>query len=180
MSTAPAHSPVTSLERREAFYRDLRQTLAQRYSAFDPLSAETCFNIAQAFSLLDGTLADRAHGTGLTLPGLNVLLVLYHTPGGRCPLNILSQLLVVSRANITGLVDSLVRKGLVKREDHPTDRRVVLARITAAGETLIKGHLPKHYQRMRDMTKNLSKDEKQTLCRLLSKLRHGHFRSSDA
>ena len=116
-------------------------------------------------------LTEQALPTGLTLPGLNALIVLHKYKEAGCPLNSLSHLLVVSQANITGLVDSLVRKGLVTRTGHAEDRRVVMARITAKGERLIKSYIPAHYGRMRQMTASLSKPEKEHLIRLLTHLR---------
>lgn len=42
-------------------------------------------------------------------------------------------MMLVSRANITGLVDRLERDGLVYREADPRDRRSLRAKITAQG-----------------------------------------------
>jgi len=41
--------------------------------------------------------------------------------------------LIVTRATVTGLIDSLERRGFVRRTPHPTDRRSVLVEITPAG-----------------------------------------------
>lgn len=41
--------------------------------------------------------------------------------------------LIVTRATVTGLVDSLERRGHVARSAHPTDRRSVVVEITPAG-----------------------------------------------
>jgi len=41
--------------------------------------------------------------------------------------------LIVTRATVTGLVDSLERRGLVVRSAHATDRRSVIVQITPAG-----------------------------------------------
>ena len=37
--------------------------------------------------------------------------------------------LIVSRATVTGALDTLVKRGLVRREPHPTDRRMVLVHL---------------------------------------------------
>jgi MarR family 2-MHQ and catechol resistance regulon transcriptional repressor len=160
-------------ERREAFYLDLRRDFARRSKRFDPLSAETCFNIVQTFTRCEALFTERAHVTGLTLPGLNVLIILRKYGGEGCPLNALSNLLVVSRANITGLVDSLVRKGLVTRTEYPEDRRVVLAHITQKGEDLLASHMPTHHGVTRDIAAPLTSGEKEMLIKLLTKIRIG-------
>lgn len=45
----------------------------------------------------------------------------------------LGERLIVTRATVTGLIDSLERQGYAERTPHPTDRRSVLVRITPAG-----------------------------------------------
>jgi DNA-binding MarR family transcriptional regulator len=45
----------------------------------------------------------------------------------------LGERLIVTRATVTGLVDSLERRGLVQRTANPADRRSVIVGITAAG-----------------------------------------------
>ena len=41
--------------------------------------------------------------------------------------------LIVTRSTVTGVLDSLERRGLVRRSPHPTDRRSVVVEITAKG-----------------------------------------------
>jgi DNA-binding MarR family transcriptional regulator len=168
-----ASSPADIQARREAFYHDLRRDFARRSKVFDPLSAELCFNLAQTFSRAETLLTDHSQSTGLTLAALNVLIILRKHGEAGCPLNALSHLLVVTRANITGLIDSLVRKGLVTRTEHPKDRRVILARITKKGEDLLVSYLPTHHAVMRDISSPLSRQEKGTLIQILTKMRRG-------
>jgi DNA-binding MarR family transcriptional regulator len=171
MKRTAAASPPETLARREAFYADMRKEFAKRLKGLDPLAAEACFNIVQTYNLGEAFMAGRVKRTGLTLPGLNVLTILQRHKDSGCALNGLSDLLIVSRANITGLIDSLSRKGLVTREEHPQDRRVVLARITRKGEELLGGYMPVHFGTMREMTASLTKDEKDVLIRILTKMR---------
>ena len=53
------------------------------------------------------------------------------------PLSALGRNLLVTKANITGMVDRLERDGYVTREDHPTDRRVTRARLTLKGRRFL-------------------------------------------
>ena len=41
-----------------------------------------------------------------------------------------------SRSTITGVVDTMEKKGLVKRESHPKDRRSILVKLTSEGKGL--------------------------------------------
>ena len=50
----------------------------------------------------------------------------------------LGERLIVTRATITGLVDSLERHGFVRRSPNPADRRGLLVEITPAGLTVLQ------------------------------------------
>jgi DNA-binding MarR family transcriptional regulator len=78
----------------------------------------------------------RSRGTdsrGLSSGALDVLVRLSTAPDDGITLGALARSAGVSARNVTGLVDTLERDGLVAREPDPTDRRSVLARITPAG-----------------------------------------------
>jgi DNA-binding MarR family transcriptional regulator len=49
------------------------------------------------------------------------------------PPNEIAERLIVSRATVTGLLDSLERQDYIRRLPHPSDRRMILAEITEAG-----------------------------------------------
>lgn len=46
--------------------------------------------------------------------------------------------LIVTRATVTGLLDSLERRGFVRRTANPTDRRSLVVEITSAGATVLQ------------------------------------------
>ena len=157
---------------REDYYRAYRAQSARRYREFDPQSMEVLFDLIQTYTMAEACVMNRLHTYGMTLPGMNILSILRQQAPAGCPLHALSQLLLVTRANITGVVDSLVRKGFVTRQDHATDRRVVLAKITREGEKWLDHYLPAHYAMIRQMLSGLNRREKSTLAGLLTKLRH--------
>lgn len=70
---------------------------------------------------------------GLTVSQLLTLLVLEEESGSAIPMSALADDLGVSLPTATGLVDRLVRDGLVARTPSDTDRRVVLVGLTPAG-----------------------------------------------
>jgi MarR family transcriptional regulator, organic hydroperoxide resistance regulator len=63
---------------------------------------------------------------------------LLHTlePKGAVTMVSLARALQCHDSNVTGLVDKLERRGLIERRGVPTDRRVKLISLTAAGEAL--------------------------------------------
>jgi DNA-binding MarR family transcriptional regulator len=54
-------------------------------------------------------------------------------------MNDLARFLGLSKANASGLVDRLVKKGLLDREHGVEDRRVVFVRLTPKGQTVAQG-----------------------------------------
>jgi DNA-binding MarR family transcriptional regulator len=67
----------------------------------------------------------------LTTSQLKVLFVLY--ADGGASMGQLAGWLGVTLPTVTGIIDRLVEHGLVQRAEDPTDRRVVLSRLTPEG-----------------------------------------------
>lgn len=76
----------------------------------------------------------------------------------------------VTRATITGLIDTLERSGLVTRIPHPGDRRMMTVGLTQRGENLLLRILPAHFRQMAQLMGPLSEPERKTLVRLLTKI----------
>ncbi len=106
----------------------------------------------------------------LTAAQLNALLVLRGAGEGRLRMREIGERLVVTKANVTGLVDRLERAGLVARGAH-RDRRATLVGLTDAGREAIDRAVPAHARLLARVTEGLSEREKRTLIRLLTKLR---------
>jgi DNA-binding MarR family transcriptional regulator len=170
MNESPPH-----LNKRDHFFEETQKYHTGRTKEFDADSMAVWFGMIQAFLAMESRVSLRVQAHGLTLPAMNVIAILCrHEPQG-IPLNELSQYLTVSRANITGLMDNLVRKALVKRVDHPTDRRVCLARVTPKGKSWLGAFLPGHFKAIKQILSPLSKKEKALLVQLLLKVRRNIF-----
>jgi DNA-binding MarR family transcriptional regulator len=72
--------------------------------------------------------------------------------------------------SITSLIDTLVKRGLVRRMDHAEDRRKVLVEITEAGQALLDAALPSVVLRVRDLQAGLTEAERRQLFALIEKL----------
>lgn len=73
----------------------------------------------------------------LTIAQLRVLLLM-HTEGP-VRMSFLASALGIALSTATGLVDRLVKKGLVMRDEDPKDRRVVLCKLSPRGQALADG-----------------------------------------
>jgi DNA-binding MarR family transcriptional regulator len=76
----------------------------------------------------------------------------------------------VTRATMTGLIDTLERDGLVRREPDPDDRRMMSVRLTPKAEAYLQQMLPGHFQTMAKLMAPLTETERKTLVRLLTKV----------
>ena len=75
----------------------------------------------------------------------NILNLLRAAPEG-CSQVDLSRRLIMHRSNVTGLVDRLERRRLVKRTRSPDDRRVYRVMLTGVGRRLVEKILPDYYR----------------------------------
>ncbi len=82
----------------------------------------------------------------------------------------LADLASVSRATVTGLLDSLERDGFVRRVPDPTDRRQMSVSLTPKGQSFMHDILPDHFRLLTRLMGNLSDNEQKTLSRLLTKV----------
>ncbi len=58
----------------------------------------------------------------------------------------LSRQLIMHRSNVTGLVDRLEERGLVRRREVAADRRAYRVVLTPVGERLLEDILPRYYE----------------------------------
>jgi DNA-binding MarR family transcriptional regulator len=75
----------------------------------------------------------------------NILNRLDDAPAGLTQTE-LSRRLVVHRSNVTGLIDRLEKRGLVRRRNRPEDRRVHHVHLTPAGSRLLRRVRPHFYK----------------------------------
>ncbi len=79
----------------------------------------------------------------------------------------------VTKANITSLVGTLERRGLVTRIASSVDRRLVIVELTRAGKTLIEWLFPKFNQGESEIAGILEESEQRVLTHLLRKVALG-------
>jgi len=162
---------VNKIDQREQYYWGLKKQ-GGKYSSFDWPSAEIFLNLSYTYDVVSGNLSGKISPFGITRAGFGVLRILSRSQEKACKQNEISQLMLVSRANITGLVDSLFRKGLVERINDPNDRRVNMIKILPKGEKLLEDLLPGYYKHMHDIASIFTAKEKIVFNDLLKRLRN--------
>jgi DNA-binding MarR family transcriptional regulator len=104
---------------------------------------------------------------GLTPVQAKALAVLVRTP---VPMRGLADALVCDASNVTGLVDRLEVRGLVRREVSPTDRRIKIVVATEAGASAIRA-VRDDMQTTHEALDLLDDQERTVLYDLLTRLR---------
>lgn len=90
--------------------------------------------------------------------------------GGPIKATEIAQELNVTKATMTGLIDSLVASNLVEKFDCTEDRRVSFIQLTADGEKFLQSLLPEHVRCIKEFTETLSVQEAQQFNLLVDKL----------
>jgi DNA-binding MarR family transcriptional regulator len=105
-----------------------------------------------------------------TLPRFDVLAALERHAAG-LKMSALSESLMVSNGNVTGVVTRLIEDGLVTRTVDEEDRRSATVRLTRKGRDAFLKMAAAHEQWMDEMFADLSDNQTDDLMRLLVHLR---------
>lgn len=100
-------------------------------------------------------------GLNLTMPQLKVLLILSRQ--SQLTSGKLANLLGITPPTATGILDRLVAQGLVRRQEDPTDRRVVRLGLTEAGQGLVDKLFEQRDQVLRNYLEEMQEEDKEAL-----------------
>ncbi len=103
----------------------------------DGLRFDAFMQLLRTAGALDRAAADALSDLDLTAGAFGALVELGAVGSSGIAPSELARRLAVARRTATLYVDILTRQGWANREAHPDDRRMVLARLTTAGETLL-------------------------------------------
>jgi DNA-binding MarR family transcriptional regulator len=105
---------------------------AERYPGANPKATETAMNIVRTSDLIIKTIGELVEPFGLS-PSSGLALGILADAEGPLPPNKIAEKLIISRATVTGLLDSLEKRGYVRRAPHDSDRRMLLIELTESG-----------------------------------------------
>jgi DNA-binding MarR family transcriptional regulator len=104
----------------------------------------------------------------ITLPRFDLLAQLDRAPNGMT-LGELSQRMMVTNGNITGLVDRLAEQGLIRRRPSAKDRRVQIVSLTAEGQRAFLTMARQNAKWIGEIFSGLSPSDVEALMPLLAK-----------
>lgn len=107
---------------------------------------------------------------GTTLPRFDVLAALERADDG-LTMGQLSRALLVSNGNVTALVQTLARDGLVAVVPAPHDRRTAIARLTPSGAAAFHAQAERHHGMIARLFADLDAQDAQALYRGLGLLK---------
>ena len=102
-----------------------------------------------------------------SLSDFAVLEVLLHM--GALPVSAIGERVLLTSGSITTAVQRLEKKGLLQRERSRLDARVVLVRLTSAGQDLIESISSQHADNLEDLFIEFSEEERVQFEKLITK-----------
>jgi DNA-binding MarR family transcriptional regulator len=110
-----------------------------------------------------------------TLPRFDLMAQLERAPQG-LKMSELSQRMMVTGGNVTGITDGLEKEGLVVREVDTADRRVFRVKLSAEGQRQFRRMATEHEQWVIELFEGVSMKNKNQLVELLGDLKR-HIRT---
>ena len=146
---------------------------ARRYPSLDPSATDAFLNLLRTsdavFSAEAKFFAERRISQGR----FRVLMLLnrgcdnFFTPAS------LADTCGVTRATMTGLLDTLEKDQLTTRDTDPRDRRTIQVTLTPKGRALIEGLAPDYFRCVAGIMQPLDEVERTMLVTLLHKIQQG-------
>lgn len=146
---------------------------ARVYPDLDASAADAYLHLLhtgdEVFARKSRFLAER----GISQGRLTVLMLLNDPARGCNTPADLAEASDVTRATMTGLLDTLEKDSLILREPEPSDRRTIIVTLTEKGRALIGGILPDYFRLVAGMMNPLDEVERTQLVTLLKKIQSG-------
>ncbi len=114
---------------------EARRNWDERWSGGAPMAAAT--SIMRAQQIVLARVEEALKPFELTFARYEALVLLSFSRQGSLPLGKMGERLMIHPTSVTNIVDRLEAQGLVRRADHPTDRRTTLCEITEAGRAVV-------------------------------------------
>jgi MarR family 2-MHQ and catechol resistance regulon transcriptional repressor len=169
----PGGSVPTGRRKRIRIPPDQIERFTERFPTFDPQRTEVLFMMRSLAQRIDDDYNVLLAPYGLTAGRVSYLAVLDAVGERGLPLGELGARVRSSGANISVMVRSLERDGLIRRLKDPSDGRIRLLALTKKGKEIIERAFPVHLNNVRSALKYLTKSDLLTLAALLEKMALG-------
>lgn len=140
---------------------------AERYPEADITAVATFLSLLRVATNLSTALDACLSKYDLLQGRWWVLILLMREESRTSTPSVLAEKTGVTRATMTGLLDGLEQVGLVTREYTKNDRRIVLIKLTDAGQAKLDVVMPDYYKRLRQCMRGLNEEQRQQLQQML-------------
>ncbi len=125
--------------------------------------------LTETFHAFESLSRAQLRTVGLTIPQFDIIAALGNTPG--MSFRELGEASLITKGTLTGVVDRMVRDGIVERHSAPGDGRMMIVRLTAHGEALFESVFPAVVANTSRAFEGVSAKDLKTLEALLTRLR---------
>ena len=147
---------------------------SKQFPDLNPSACEAFMHLIRASDEVWRVMNGHFNAHDITQGRFLVMMLLLEKKDTECPRPstpaALAELASVSRATITGLLDTLERDGFVRRAPDAADRRQIAVHLTPAGQEFMNRLLPTHFQLINGLMANLTEAERKTLVKLVHKI----------
>jgi DNA-binding MarR family transcriptional regulator len=141
----------------------------EKYPDSSAKATECAMNLVLTAELLEKRIASLVQPFSLSPATGLVLSILADSEKPVSP-NQIAERLIISRASVTSLLDSLEKRGFVKRQAHPSDRRMLLVELTNPGREAANQFRPIVHQNQKVWLNAINENEQEQLIQLLHRL----------
>lgn len=117
--------------------------------------------------LVQSVYAEVCAGYDVTPPQAQLLCVIRDRPRGMTELG---EMLRLEKSSLSGLVDRVERRGLLRRTSSPTDRRAVTIEVTPPGKAIVDPLYDEVSQRLDRIVTGLSPADRERFTRLATRI----------
>lgn len=150
----------------------LRQ-LAESYEWVEGIACKTIIEFKKTHEMLETIFDSYFQKYDISDSKFNLLVILYKSSERGLALSEIGDRMLVTKANITGLIDRLEKQGFVKRIRDVEDRRKILAVITEKGRKFTENMMQRYRQWSNEMISVLDDSEKEQLIKIMVKWQRG-------
>jgi DNA-binding MarR family transcriptional regulator len=167
-----------SISAREAVVFRVPDGFEEEWPESSSAATEVVLNIVRLGENLTSRVDALVRDAGLPSPTALVVLEVLRGAGEPLLPSELARRSFLSRPTISGVLDTLERRGLIERHIHPDDRRRVLTAITPEGKAAVERVLPELHRAETEWAAGLSEKQQHSLLGLLGRM-YRHVESLD-
>jgi DNA-binding MarR family transcriptional regulator len=114
-------------------------------------------------------------------PSAREILAIIEGAGQPLEPSVIAERLLITTGSMTSLLDTLPKRGLIRRLPHPADRRNLLVDITPDAQEIVDEFLPSFHAREHELiSAALTTSEQRHLLRLVAKIQQATIRAAPA